>query len=129
MARIQDIVFDCAHPASLARFWAAVLDEYAVAAYEEADLEQLRSLGVTDPEDDPTVLVETPGQPGRTPRLWFQQVPEGKTVKNRMHLDLRADDPEAEIDRLVDLGATVLARYEGQVVLADPEGSEFCLLR
>jgi len=129
MARIQDIVFDCAHPASLARFWAAVLDEYAVAAYEEADLEQLRSLGVTDPEDDPTVLVETPGQPGRTPRLWFQRVPEGKTVKNRMHLDLRADDPEAEIDRLVDLGATVLARYEGQVVLADPEGSEFCLLR
>src|SRR6187551_1195470 len=104
MARIQDIVFDCAHPASLARFWAAVLDEYAIAPYEEADLEQLRSLGVTDPEDDPTVLVETAGEPGRTPRLWFQRVPEGKTVKNRMHLDLRADDPEAELDRLVDLG-------------------------
>jgi hypothetical protein len=129
MARIQDVVFDCAHPSSLARFWAAVLDDYAVAPYEEADLEQLRSIGVTDPEDDPTVLVEAVGEPGRTPRLWFQRVPEAKVVKNRVHLDLRADDTEAELKRLLGLGATVVAAHENLVVLADPEGSEFCLLR
>jgi hypothetical protein len=129
MARIQDIVFDCAHPASLARFWATVLDEYAVAPYEEADLEHLRSIGVTDPEDDPTVLVVPVGEPGRTPRLWFQRVPEAKVVKNRVHLDLRADDPEAEIEHLVALGAVVQARHQNLVVLADPEGGEFCLLK
>jgi len=127
MARIQDIVVDCAHPASLARFWAAVLDDYAVAPYDEVELARLRSVGILDPEDDPTVLVEA--EPGRTPRLWFQRVPEGKTVKNRVHLDLRADDPDAELDRLVALGARVLAVHQSLVLLADPEGDEFCLLR
>jgi hypothetical protein len=60
----------------------------------------------------------------------FQLVPESKVVKNRMHLDLRCDDLEAETERLVDLGARVLATTgprPGWVVLADPEGNEFCL--
>ena len=65
MARIQDIVVDCAHPASLARFWAAVLDDYAVAPYDEVELARLRSVGILDPEDDPTVLVE--GNPAVRP--------------------------------------------------------------
>jgi predicted enzyme related to lactoylglutathione lyase len=56
-------------------------------------------------------------------------VPEHKLVKNRVHLDLKADDVDAELDRLTRLGARVLAEYETQFVLADPEGSEFCLLR
>lgn len=84
----------------------------------------MRALGVTDVEDDPTVLVE-PTDGG--PRLFFQLVPEAKTVKNRVHLDVRAADPEAEIRRLTALGATVRARHEDHVELADPEGNEFCL--
>lgn len=132
MARLNDIVFDCAHPAAVARFWAAALDGYAVAPYDEAELARLRSLGITSTEDDPTVLVEPAGG---GPRLWFQLVPEPKCGKNRVHLDLRATEAEAgvvagaeaEIQRLTALGATVQARYATHVVLTDPEGNEFCL--
>ncbi|MEO3871184.1 VOC family protein [Nonomuraea sp. B12E4] len=122
MARLRDVVVDCRHPAALARFWAAALDGYAVAPYDEAELERLRGEGVEDPEDDPTVLVE-----GGPPRLWFQRVPERKVVKNRLHLDLRADDLDSELDRLIGLGARLLATYDDWAVLADPEGNEFCL--
>ncbi|MEU5820645.1 VOC family protein [Streptomyces sp. NPDC047803] len=124
MARLHDIVFDCAHPASAARFWAAALDGYAVAPYDDAELARLRSLGIDSTEDDPTVLVEPSGE---GPRLWFQRVPEGKRVKNRVHLDPRAADLEAEIRRLTGLGAAVRERHADHVVLADPEGNEFCL--
>ncbi|GGY12312.1 VOC family protein [Streptomyces minutiscleroticus] len=124
MARLHDIVLDCAHPASLARFWAAALDGYAVAPYDEAELARLRARGVDDPEDDPTVLVE-PRDGG--PRLWCRLVSEPEVVKNRLHLDLRSAEPEKEVGRLVALGATVVARHEGHSVLADPEGNEFCV--
>ncbi|TDC22932.1 VOC family protein [Streptomyces sp. 8K308] len=124
MARLHDIVIDCAHPAATARFWAAALDGYAVAPYDEAELARLGALGFAGPEDDPTVLVEPAGG---GPRLWCQLVPEPKRGKNRVHLDLRAAAPEAETDRLVALGATVVARHEDHHVLADPEGNEFCL--
>ena len=73
MARLRDIVIDCSHPASLARFWAAALDGYAVAPYDREEIERLRSLGITDLEDDPTVIVEGPG-----PRLFLQRVPDAK---------------------------------------------------
>jgi len=125
MASIKDVVVDCAHPAPLARFWAAVLDGYEVAPYDEAELERLRANGIDDPEDDPTVLVEA--GPGR-PRFFFVLVPEPKTVKNRLHFDLRADDPAAEVIRLVGLGARVIAEQESLTVLEDPEGNEFCLI-
>lgn len=122
---LGDVVFDCRHPASLARFWAAALDGYRVAPYDEAELARLRAMGVDDPEDDPSVLVEPTA--GSGPRLWFTWVPEPKTVKNRVHLDLHAADVTAEADRLVGLGARVLAKVEDRVVLADPEGGEFCV--
>jgi Glyoxalase-like domain len=125
MASIRDVVIDCQHPASLARFWAAALDGYEVAPYDEAELARLRAIGVYDPEDDPSVLVESPGT---FPRLFCQLVLEPRTGKNRVHLDLRADDPEAEVERLTGLGATVLARYEGHIALADPEHNEFCVM-
>jgi hypothetical protein len=124
MARLHDIVFDCAHAASTARFWAAALDGYAVAPYDDAELARLRSLGITDVEDDPTVLVETT-EAG--PRLFFQRVPEAKRVKNRVHLDLLAEDLPAETLRLTALGASVQARHPDHLVMADPEGNEFCL--
>ena len=126
MARIHDVVFDCQHPASLARFWAAALDDYEVAPYDTAELERLRQLGIHDTEDDPTVLVAAP-DPG--PRLFFQLVPEPRAVKNRVHLDLRCTGFDAELDRLCALGARVLAEYDSHVMMADPEGNEFCLSR
>jgi hypothetical protein len=125
VAKIHDVVFDCAHPASIARFWAAALDGYDVAPYDEAELARLRDKGINDPEDDPTVLVEA--GPGVRPRLFFQLVPEPKTVKNRVHLDLTCADLDAEVDRLVTLGASVVGRYDEWVTLADPEGNEFCV--
>lgn len=127
MATLRDVVFDCRHPASLARFWAAALDGYDVAPYDDAELARLRAEGIDDPEDDPTVLVESPG---RRPRLWFQLVPEAKVVKNRVHLDLLADDLGGEVARLVRLGAQVAAaqpKHVGLVTLLDPEGNELCL--
>jgi hypothetical protein len=129
MARIRDVVVDCRHPAPLARFWAAALDGYAIAPYDEAELERLRSIGVDDPEDDPSVLVEPPGRDGV--RLWFQRVPEEKVTKNRVHLDLGADDSEAEVRRLEAMGAST---RPGQpcvhvIVMEDPEGNEFCVIK
>jgi hypothetical protein len=94
-----------------------------VAPYDEAELERLRAMGVFDPEDDPQVMVE--GPPG-SPSFFFQKVAEPKVAKNRMHVDLVGDG--ADLDRLLSLGASVVARHPGLVVLADPEGNEFCLV-
>ena len=123
MARLRDVVFDCRHPASLARFWVAALEGYAIAPYDEAELVRLRATGVDDPEDDPTVLVEPSS--GSGPRLWFQRVPETKQVKNRVHLDLASADVSAEVLRLAGLGARVLAERRAWVTMEDPEGNEF----
>lgn len=127
MATIRDVIFDSRHPASIARFWAAAIDGYRVAPYDDAELARLRSIGVNDPEDGPTVLVEP--ATGRGPRLFFQRVPEARTVKNRVHLDLQAPDADAEADVLTRLGARILARRQGWITLADPEGNEFCIQR
>ena len=127
MAHIHDVVIDCRRSAPLDRFWAAALDGYDVAPYDDAEIERLRSIGIDDVEDDPGVLVEARGV---EPRLCFQLVPESKIVKNRVHLDLRCDDLEAETARLVGLGAEVLTTtgpQENWVVFTDPEGNEFCL--
>ncbi len=123
MARIRDVVIDSRHPAFLARFWAAALEGYEVAAYDEAELDRLRAAGIDDPEDDPTVLVEASSR--GTPRLWFQLVSEPKLVKNRVHLDLACADVGAEVERLAGLGARVLAQQERRVTMADPAGNEF----
>ena len=124
MARLYDIVIDSRHPASIARFWAAVLDDYRVAPYDEAELARLRDAGILDTEDDPSVLVEAHGT---LPRFFFQLVAEPKTVKNRVHLDLRCDRLADEVERLTGLGANIAAEYDDHVVLRDPEGNEFCL--
>jgi len=128
MARLCDVVVDCERPASLARFWAATLDGYEVVAYDEDEVVRLRSIGVEDTEDDPSVLVESPES---RVRFWFQRVPERKVVKNRVHLDLTSVDADGEATRLVALGARVHDDQpnEGLLVLSDPEGNEFCLLR
>jgi hypothetical protein len=126
--RVNGICFDCASPASLARFWAAALG-YHVRPYSEEDLEALRSAGIEDVEDDPTVAVDGPD--GQT-TIWFGKVPEGKVVKNRVHLDLMPDTSmEEEVARLSELGATVVRVFEEDVirwtVMQDPEGNELCV--
>lgn len=126
MARLHDVVFDSRHPASIARFWAAVLDDYQVAPYDEAELARLRAVGIFDPEDDPSVMVEAAGG---QPRICFQLIAEQKVVKNRVHLDLRCDRVEEELERLRELGATVVSEHEDHLMLRDPEGNEFCLSR
>ncbi|AOS62184.1 VOC family protein [Actinoalloteichus hymeniacidonis] len=125
MSRLRDIVVDCGHPASLAQFWAEALTDYEVAPYDEAELARLRAEGIDGPEDDPLVLVQPIS--GIGPRLFFQLVGEAKTTKNRVHLDLHCEDLAAETQRLIDLGATPLSRTDDWVVLADPEGNEFCV--
>jgi hypothetical protein len=69
--------------------------------------------------------------PDRLPGLLFVPVPEAKTVKNRLHLDFRPDDQDAEVERLLSLGARRADIGQGEqpwIVLADPEGNEFCVL-
>ena len=124
--RLRDIVVDCAHPANLARFWAAAL-RWPPPVWSDADLAELRSRGISDPEDDPVVFIASSDR--ALPRLCFQQVPEPKTAKNRVHLDVNVDSRQ-EVDELLAAGATLLAEHggagHGWVVLADPEGNEFC---
>lgn len=119
MPSLRDIVIDCQHPASLARFWAAALDDYEIAPYDEAELARLRAMGINSPEDDPSVLLVPLGA---GPRLFFQLVAEPKTVKNRVHLDVDGDFTE-----LLAMGATLAAIYPDHKLLTDPEGNEFCV--
>ena len=80
--------------------------------------------------DDPNEFEIRPA-PDRLPGLLFAPVPEQKSIKNRLHLDFRPDDRDAEVERLLALGATRADVGQGEqswVVLADPEGNEFCVL-
>jgi hypothetical protein len=144
MARDVQITFDCADPAGLAAFWAEALG-YRVqdppAGFDSWD-QALEAMGVPPEHRNDASAVIDPD--GAGPRLFFQRVPEGKQAKNRVHLDVRAapgatgDERmaalEAEAERLVGRGATRVRRHEpgppmdaGHIVMADPEGNEFCL--
>jgi hypothetical protein len=121
MGRLQEIVFESRSAPTLARFWAAALDFYAVRPYDRAEIERLAALGLT-PETDPTVLVDGPG-----PSLCFHQVPERNYTNNRVHLDIAAPDRAAEVERLLALGARVQREADGYTVMLDPEGNQFCV--
>lgn len=117
MLTIQALDIDCHDPAALATFW-----------------QQALGWRVTYESDDEWVLEPPAGsaQDGVAPDLLFLKVPDEKAVKNRLHLDLRPEDQGAEVKRLVDLGARHVDIGQGEhswVVLADPEGNEFCVLR
>lgn len=121
--RLRSIVFDCDHPASLARFWAGMLG-YTVRSYDQAEIERLRQQGYTV-ETDPSVVID-PADDG--PTVWFNRVPEAKTVKNRVHLDVNLADG-AEVDALIARGARVVrgpVEDERWYIMTDPEGNEFC---
>jgi hypothetical protein len=122
MARLKEIVVDSRHPASLARFWAAALDGYAVRAYDAAEIARLAALGFT-PESDPSVMVDGPG-----PTLCFQVRPEPKSARNRIHMDIVGGPRAEEVARLAALGARVRDDHDGYTVMLDPEGNEFCVV-
>ena len=106
---VKSVTFDCSSALLLAGFWAAALGS-----------------NVDEDSTDDRAWVEPAGWGG--PTLWFQRVPEGKTAKNRQHFDLRAmGSIQDEVERLVALGATVLRDGDDLVVMADPEGNEFCV--
>lgn len=119
--RIKEIVFDSRHPPSLARFWAAALEGYAVRAYDEAEIARLAALGLT-PDTDPTVLVDGPG-----PSLCFHAMEKPQLRRHPVHLDLVGGSRAEEVARLVALGATVSREGEGYMTLLDPEGNPFCV--
>jgi predicted enzyme related to lactoylglutathione lyase len=115
--RIQCLCVDARDPESVASFWEAALGWRRTS------------------EDPDEVVLEPPAgsaEEGVVPDLLFLRVPEVKTLKNRLHLDLRPVDQQKEVERLESLGAVRV--FVGQtaeatwVVLADPEGNEFCVL-
>ena len=118
-AVMSEIVVDAADALAQARWWGEVLG-WTVQ---------------TDDEEPGLAAIEPPGGPGAGLTVLFAQVPEAKTVKNRLHLDVRPADgttQEDELARLLALGATPVDVGQGDApwhVLADPEGNEFCLLR
>ena len=122
-SKFTELAIDCADPQALAQFWCSVL------GYEVRE------------EEDGLVSIGSPAVPeGKDrigpvpPTLTFARVPEGKTVKNRVHLDVNPTDrdQDEEVRRLLDLGARHAdvgqTGEESWVTLADPEGNEFCVL-
>jgi catechol 2,3-dioxygenase-like lactoylglutathione lyase family enzyme len=125
-SRLTEIVVDCRDPAAQAAFWAAALGYHVVRA-EQGQVE------IAPWEREPPDLAERVRRAPGAPALVFVTVPEAKTVKNRLHLDVRPVDGshELEVERLVSLGARRADIGQGEVpwvVLADPEGNEFCVL-
>ncbi len=107
-AYIKNVTFDCHDALRVAQFWAAALGS-----------------NVDEDSTPAKAYVEAAGWGG--PNMWFNQVPESKTAKNRVHFDLRALGTVAdEVRRLSDLGATVV-RSADPVGMQDPEGNEFCV--
>ncbi len=113
LGTLDEVVFDCGHPAALARFWQQVLGGSAV----------------TDRSPDWSYFDSPTGL-----RIAFQRVPEGKTAKNRVHLDVAVDDVVGAADEAERLGATRHGALHSDVVgtfqvLLDPEGNEWCVVR
>jgi hypothetical protein len=113
-SRFTELIIDSADPAALAEFWMAVLGWQRTGRHEEF-------IEIADPNDS-------------GPSLTFVPVPEAKTVKNRLHIDVNPVGCEQaeEVERLIGLGARRVDVGQGEqswVVLADPEGNEFCVLK
>ena len=106
---IKNVTWDCADALALARFWAA-------------------ALGSNVDEDSTSAKAYVEAAGWGAPNMWFNQVPEPKMAKNRLHFDLRAPAAMAdEVSRLEALGATVLHGDQQLIAMADPEGNEFCV--
>ncbi len=141
MATQIQVTFDCADPARLAEFWAQALGYVQQGPPEGFDSWEswLTAMGIPEKDWNSTNACVDPDGVG--PRLLFQRVPEPKSVKNRVHLDVNVAHGlsgaaqhtrvNEEVERLTQLGAEkvreVEERGEHWVVMQDPEGNEFCL--
>jgi predicted enzyme related to lactoylglutathione lyase len=118
--RLQCITIDAENPKRLADFWAAALD-WKITYEDEIEVS--------------IQLLDGSPEVGRIPDILFIKVPDKKVVKNRLHFDLRPQDQLAEVARLEGLGAKKVEIGQSEdpdtswVVMADPEGNEFCVLR
>ena len=143
MARTIQVTFDCHDPAGVGKFWGELLGYVEQPPPDgHASWESfLASVGVPEEEWDAGYAVVDPD--GAGPRLYFQKVPEGKVVKNRVHLDVdvtggrsvpletRKERVDATADEAAAIGATRITATEEDggyfTVMSDPEGNEFCL--
>jgi glyoxalase superfamily protein len=129
MATSIQVVMDCADPSRLAAFWAVALGYELQPPPEGFDSWEafLSSIGV--PESDWNSRSAVVDPEGKGPRLYFQQVPEPKTAKNRVHLDVNAGGGHevADEERRMRVAAKVEENGEHWVVMQDPEGNEFCV--
>ena|SRR3989442_9005296 len=106
---VKALTFDCSDSLGLARFWANVLGS-----------------DVDEESTSEKAFVEAPAWGG--PNMWFNRVPEPKSAKNRIHLDLRTlTSVDEEVARLRGLGASVVSEFTSHTVMRDPEGNEFCV--
>jgi len=114
-SQFYSVVVDAHDPKGLAQFWAAVLDQPII---------------FESPEGDEVAVAKDKSS---APALLFVKVDDPKAVKNRVHIDLNPTDQDAEVERVIGLGAKPVdigqTGEESWVVLADPEGNEFCVLR
>ena len=118
--RLQCVTIDAENPRKLADFWAAALD-WKITYEDEIEVS--------------IELLDGSPEVGRIPDILFIKVADKKVVKNRLHFDLRPQDQMAEVKRLEELGARKIEIGQSEdpdtswVVMADPEGNEFCVLR
>lgn len=113
---VRSLTFDCHDPDALAEFWAAATGYRKESSPEPGEYALISDLS------------------GRGPAFWFNKVPEAKTAKNRVHVDLNVRALDEEVERLVRLGGVkahehLSASGKAWVVMRDPEGNEFCLVR
>jgi glyoxalase superfamily protein len=125
-SRLTEVVVDAIDPDALASFWTAALGYHVVSADED-------QVEIAAWDEEPADLADQVRRAPIPPTLVFVTVPERKSVKNRLHLDIRpVDTPhEVEVERLIGLGARRADVGQGNkpwAVLADPEGNEFCVL-
>jgi predicted enzyme related to lactoylglutathione lyase len=120
IGRVDGLVIDGADTMGLARFWAGMFDTEIASIANEG-------------EPNEAQYVDVAGN-GDTPLLRFQRVPEGKAVKNRLHLDIEVEALEPAIARVKELGGVVIQPVRTEygydfAIMGDPEGNEFCLIR
>jgi hypothetical protein len=142
MTRTFQVTFDAAEPMAVAEFWATALGYLMQPPPDGFESWEAFADAVGIPEEDRGNLAAVVDPDGTGPRLLFQKVPEGKSVKNRVHLDVNVTDREssaeeqratidAEVDRLVGAGATRLDDFDEPTgtwtVMQDVEGNEFCV--
>jgi hypothetical protein len=145
MTTMWDITFDCAAPAALAAFWKLALgygDAPPPQGFDSWDAWFVANDVPDDEREDGAAIADPDGV---RPGIGFLKVPEGKTAKNRLHLDLkvsggraqpadlRAERIRATVSRLVEAGGSVLSDFDAHgsldhVTMADPEGNDFCVV-